>query len=64
MLVGQRVFALALGYEDLNDHDLLRHDPAIAILAGKLKARREVCAAVAGKYLQSAGAQPARADAS
>ena len=26
-LVGQRVFALALGYEDLNDHDELRHDP-------------------------------------
>ena len=26
-LVGQRVFAIALGYEDLNDHDELRHDP-------------------------------------
>ncbi len=28
-LVGQRVFALALGYEDLNDHDELRHDPVM-----------------------------------
>ena len=26
-LVGQRLFAIALGYEDLNDHDELRHDP-------------------------------------
>ncbi len=29
-LVGQRVIALAHGYEDLNDHDLLRHDPLFA----------------------------------
>jgi hypothetical protein len=28
-LVGQRVFGIALGYEDLNDHDELRHDPLI-----------------------------------
>jgi hypothetical protein len=48
-LVGQRVFAIALGYEDLNDHDILRHDPAMAVLAGKLEARREECAPVAGK---------------
>jgi hypothetical protein len=49
-LVGQRVLALALGYEDLNDHDELRHDPVMAVLAGKLEARRQKkCAAVAGK---------------
>jgi hypothetical protein len=48
-LVGQRVFGMALGYEDLNDHDELRHDPMMAILAGKLTARREDCAPVAGK---------------
>ena len=35
-LVGQRVYALALGYEDLNDHDALRHDPLLAALVGKL----------------------------
>ena len=40
-LVGQRVFGIALGYEDLNDHDHLRHDPMMAVLAGKLAARRE-----------------------
>jgi hypothetical protein len=48
-LVGQRVFALALGYEDLVDHDQLRHDPTLAVLAGKLSARRKGCAPLAGK---------------
>jgi hypothetical protein len=48
-LVGQRLFAMALGYEDLNDHDELRHDPVMAVLAGKTRARREDCAPVAGK---------------
>jgi hypothetical protein len=32
-LVRQRVYGLALGYEDLNDHDALRHDPVVAVLA-------------------------------
>src|SRR5271166_726057 len=48
-LIGQRVFGLALGYEDLNDHDELRHDPLLAALAGKLGARRSDCAPAAGK---------------
>jgi hypothetical protein len=48
-LVGQRVFGIALGHEDLNDHDQLRHDPMMAVLAGKLEARRRECAPVAGK---------------
>jgi hypothetical protein len=48
-LVGQRVFGIALGYEDLNDHDVLRHDPVHAVLAGKLEAGRKGCAPVAGK---------------
>src|SRR6202049_2796590 len=49
-LIGQRVFGIALGYEDLNDHDELRHDPMMAVLAGKLAARRrDDCAPVAGK---------------
>ena len=34
-LVAQRVFGLALGYEDLNDHDELQHDPLMAVLVGK-----------------------------
>jgi hypothetical protein len=34
-LLRQRIGALALGYEDLNDHDRLRHDPALALFSGK-----------------------------
>ncbi len=48
-LVGQRIFGIALGYEDLIDHDQLRHDPTLAVLAGKLAARRKDCAPLAGK---------------
>src|SRR5579863_7694650 len=47
-LVGQRVFGLALGYEDLNDHERLRHDPVMGALLGKLQARRRDCAPLAG----------------
>ena len=48
-LVGQRVFGIALGYEDLIDHDQLRHDPVMAVLSGKLAAKRADCAPLAGK---------------
>ena len=48
-LVMQRVVGIALGYEDLIDHDDLRHDPVMATLAGKLAARRADCAPLAGK---------------
>lgn len=63
-LVGQRVFAIALGYEDLNDHDELRRDPIMAVLAGKLEARRKDCAPAAGKStlnrLELSRAEPSR----
>ncbi len=48
-LLMQRVVGIALGYEDLNDHDQLRHDPVLAVLAGKLEAGRSGCAPLAGK---------------
>lgn len=49
-LVGQRIFGLALGYEDLIDHDELRKDPVFAVLAGKLRpVLRSDCEPVAGK---------------
>src|SRR5271168_1563748 len=48
-LVLQRVVGIALGYEDLSDHDELRHDPVLAVLAGKLTAKRSDCAPLAGK---------------
>ena len=37
-LVAQRVLALACGYEDLNDHDVLRDDALLAVAAGKTDA--------------------------
>lgn len=48
-LVGQRVMGIALGYEDVNDHDDLRHDLALAATLGRLKGHRPRCAALAGK---------------
>jgi hypothetical protein len=49
-LVGQRVFGMALGYEDLNDHESLRHDAVYGTLLGKLELKRRAdCAALAGK---------------
>ena len=34
-LVAQRIYAIALGYEDLNDHDALRDDALLSVLVGK-----------------------------
>ena len=49
-IVGQRIFGLVLGYEDLNDHDELRKDPVFKTLAGKLApVLRSNCEALAGK---------------
>src|SRR5919197_5636991 len=41
-LVSQRVYGLALGYEDLNDHEQLRNDPVLRVLAGKAEGEKEV----------------------
>ena len=41
-MVTQRVLGIALGDQDLIDHDELRHDPVLAVLAGKLEAHRDV----------------------
>jgi Transposase DDE domain group 1 len=63
-MVAQRVFGIALGYEDLIDHDQLRHDPVLAALAGKLAAKRKGCAPLAGKStlnrLEHAPSEPSR----
>jgi hypothetical protein len=48
-MVIQRVMGIALGYEDLIDHDQLRCDPVLATLVGKLEARRRGCTPLAGK---------------
>ena len=44
-MLAQRIFGLALGYEDLNDHEQLRRDPLMALLSGK----RELAEPLAGK---------------
>jgi hypothetical protein len=44
-MLAQRIYGLALGYEDLNDHEQLRSDPLLALLAGK----REIAQPLAGK---------------
>ena len=63
-MVMQRVVGIALGYEDLNDHDELRRDPVLAVLAGKLEAQRSDCAPLAGKStlnrLELSRAEPTR----
>src|ERR1700756_1597459 len=63
-MVMQRVVGIALGYEDLNDHDELRHDPVLAVLASKLAAQRSDCAPLAGKStlnrLELSRAEPTR----
>lgn len=69
-LVAQRVYALALGYEDLNDHDDLRYDPLLAVLAGKRdplgskrRGRKNRGKALAGKStLNRLELTPVRAD--
>jgi hypothetical protein len=48
-LLGQRIFGMALAYEDLNDHDQLRSDPLLGAALGKLSAQRSDCEALAGK---------------
>jgi hypothetical protein len=44
-MLAQRIYGLALGYEDLNDHEELRHDPLLGVLAGK----RDIAEPLAGK---------------
>jgi hypothetical protein len=60
-MVAQRVYALALGYEDLNDHDQLREDPLLAVLSGKQRVGEEP---LAGKStlnrLELGGETPSR----
>ena len=48
-LIGQRIVGLALGYEDVNDHDVLRFDPVLALFSESLARRRTDCAPLGGK---------------
>jgi Transposase DDE domain group 1 len=48
-LIAQRVFGLALGHEDLVDHNELRRDPVLRAMLGKLERGSEAPAPLAGK---------------
>lgn len=48
-LLAQRIYGIALGYEDLNDHEQLRHDPLMGLLAGKREPAPVEGFALAGK---------------
>jgi hypothetical protein len=48
-LVKQRIYGIAQGYEDLNDHDQWRHDPVVGTAVGKLDSTHGRCAPLAGK---------------
>ena len=48
-LLAQRVYGIGLGYEDVNDHDKLRYDPALAIALGKLDFINSKKTGLAGK---------------
>ena len=48
-MLRQRIFGIALGYEDIVDHDQLRHDPVLGVLGGSLTPKRSDCAPLAGK---------------
>jgi hypothetical protein len=43
-MLAQRIYGLALGYEDLNDHEQLRNDPLLRVLAGKAEPDQEALA--------------------
>ena len=48
-LLMQRTVGIALGCQDLKDHDQLCHDPLMVVPAGKLEAHRAGCAPLAGQ---------------
>jgi Transposase DDE domain group 1 len=58
-MVGQRVFGIALGYENLIDHDYLRHDLVLATLSRQARGPAQTWAPLAGK----SNPKPARARA-
>jgi hypothetical protein len=48
-LVAQRIAGIALGYEDVDDHDTLRKDPVLGLLSGYLTPKQRDCEVLAGK---------------
>ncbi len=59
-LLAQRVYGLALGYEDLNDHDQWRHDPLLGLLAGKRQTQQPLAGKSTLNRLEPSTAEPTR----
>jgi Transposase DDE domain group 1 len=54
-MLAQRIYGLALGYEDLNDHDELRHDPLLSLLSGKRNVEQELAGKSTPNRLELSG---------
>ncbi|MFM7408451.1 MAG: transposase [Cuspidothrix sp.] len=53
-LLTQRIYGLIMGYEDLNDHEELRHDPMFALALGKsIGQENEPCTLAPNVYIKS-----------
>lgn len=48
-LIAQRIYGLIMGYEDINDHETLRHDPIFALAVGKVINSEQESITLAGK---------------
>ncbi|NJN09579.1 MAG: IS1380 family transposase, partial [Richelia sp. RM1_1_1] len=48
-LIAQRIYGLIMGYEDINDHENLRHDPIFALAVGKVVNSEQESVILAGK---------------
>ena len=59
-LLAQRIYGLALGYEDLNDHDQWRHDPLLGLLAGKRQTQQPLAGKSTLNRLELSTAEPTR----
>ena len=59
-LLAQRVYGLALGYEDLSDHDQLRDDPLLALVSGKKRVEEPLAGKSTLNRLELSTAEPHR----
>ena len=57
-MLAQRIYGMALGYEDLNDHDELRRDPLLSLLSGKRKLEAELAGKSTLNRLELVGRTP------
>jgi len=59
-MLAQRIYGLALGYEDINDHEQLRHDPVFSMLAGRAELEQPLAGKSTLNRLELGGDKPDR----